>query len=53
MACNGTKVLVQITSSSDEIKEFFLKLAELDLGSVSKGPRNGLMFKAEKPWPTG
>ena len=41
----------RIIYSSDEIKEFILKLAELDLGSVSKGPRNGLMFKAEKPWP--
>ena len=29
------------------------KLEELGLGSVSKGPREGYLFKAEKPWPTG
>ena len=28
------------------------KLAELDLGTLSKGPRNGKLFKAEKSWPT-
>ena len=37
----------------EEITEFIEKLAELDLGTLSKGPRNGKMFKAEKPWPTG
>ena len=29
------------------------KLQELGLGLVSKGPREGKCFKAEKPWPTG
>ena len=37
----------------EEITEFIEKLAELDLGTLSKGPRNGKMFKAEKQWPTG
>ena len=35
----------------DKICEHIKKLEELGLGSVSKGPREGLMFKAEKPWP--
>ena len=37
----------------EELKELIKKLEELGLGSVSKGPRNGKMFKAEKSWPTG
>ena len=36
----------------EEVKEHIKKLEELGLGSVSKGPREGLMFKAEKPWPS-
>ena len=37
----------------DEISELIEKLQELGLGLVSNGPREGKMFKAEKPWPTG
>ena len=37
----------------EEVKELIKKLEELGLGSVSKGPREGYLFKAEKPWPTG
>ena len=37
----------------EEVKELIKKLEELGLGSVSKGPREGFLFKAEKPWPTG
>ena len=35
-----------------EIYTFIEKLVELDLGVISNGPREGKMFKAEKPWPT-
>ena len=35
-----------------EIYTYIEKLEELDLGVISKGPREGKMFKAEKPWPT-
>ena len=37
----------------EEVKELIKKLEELGLGLVSKGPREGLLFKADKPWPTG
>ena len=37
----------------EEISELIEKLQELGLGLVSKGPREGKMFKAEKPCSTG
>ena len=37
----------------EEVKDLIKKLEELGLGLVSKGPREGFLFKAEKPWPTG
>ena len=36
---------------TEEIYKFIEKLAELDLGETSTGPRAGKMFKALKPWP--
>jgi len=39
------------TYGTDDIYKYIEKLEDLDLGVVSKGPREGKMFKAEKPWP--
>ena len=43
----------RLTYQYEEVKELIKKLEELGLGSVSKGPREGFLFKAEKPWPAG
>jgi len=37
--------------TTEEIFQLIQKLEDLDLGTISTGPRGGKRFKAEKPWP--
>ena len=42
---------LRVKYTTEKIFEFIEKLEDLDLGTISTGPRGGKRFKAEKPWP--